>query len=216
MTAVVPGDHLGVVTTGIVGISHPAVAHLYFPGSAADGARLLNMGQVGDVDPHALRRGERPASHDGRCSEAALANPIAQNVVLMKAQYGVDCLGNGVILWTSATASNICGDGLNYTPDDFVPAAWPVGCVVCWTRAEPRANPRDPHRHRRAQRRARSQGPTALGRPDAPWPVRLLDAQRRLPGPHRAQQHAMLTDGFRHRTYETIVPMLNAIYNNGL
>ncbi len=132
VTAVVPGDHLGVVTSGIVDISHPAVAHLYFPGSAADGARLLNMGQVGtstrtlyDVVNDQLRMTD--------VFGGGLANPISQNVVLMKAQYGVDCLGNGVILWTSATASNICGDGLNYTPANFVPAAWPVGCVVCWT-----------------------------------------------------------------------------------
>ena len=33
VTAVVPGDHLGVVTSGIVEISHPAVAHFTFPGA---------------------------------------------------------------------------------------------------------------------------------------------------------------------------------------
>ena len=30
-----------------------------------------------------------------------------------------------------------------------------------------------------------------------------------------AINNAVLADGWRHRTYETIVPMRNAIYNNG-
>ena len=30
-----------------------------------------------------------------------------------------------------------------------------------------------------------------------------------------AINNTVLTDGWRHRTYETIVPMRNAIYNNG-
>jgi hypothetical protein len=28
--------------------------------------------------------------------------------------------------------------------------------------------------------------------------------------------NTIFIDGYRHRTYETIVPMINAIYNNGL
>ncbi len=123
VTAVTPGDSVGNVTTGIVGISHPGTANLYLPGGQADGSRLLNLGQQ-----RRSRRARSSMSPTGSfappiCSRAAPAVPIAQNVVLMKAQYGIDCGGNGVVVWTTATATNICGDGLNYTPDDFMPLA---------------------------------------------------------------------------------------------
>ena len=216
-TAVVKGDSLGNVTTGVVGISHPGTAHLYLPGSANDGARLLNMGQVGtatrtlyDVFNGQLRTTD--------VFGAAPANPIAQNVVLMKAQYGVDCGNNGVISWTTATATNICGDALNYTPNDFVPAVWVPGCAVCWT---------GPNLARiRAIRVGvvvRSDEPdlkdASLKFVNRPLPqMALFDCSTHnalCPG-RLVLDNTVLVDYYRYRTYETIVPMINAIYNNGL
>jgi hypothetical protein len=118
-----------------------------------------------------------------------------------------------VILWTTATASNICGDGLNYTPNDFVPAAWPVGCVLCWT---------GPNLARvRAVRVGivvRSDEPDLKDAALVGQSAVLFDCST-----HNAAcqgrtvlNNTVIADGYRHRTYETVVPMINAIYNNGL
>lgn len=216
VTAVTPGDHLGIVTSGIVGLSHPNTTRLYFPGGQSDGARVLNMGQVGestrtlfDVVNGQLRTTDLFA--------AAPAVPIAQNVVLMKAQYGVDCANNGVITWTTATASNVCGDGRNFTPDDLVPL--PPG-VTAWMNAGGRS-----YAQNLAQIRAVRIGVVVRSdEPDLKDPALvgqsavLFDCST-----HNAAcqgrtvlSSAVLADNYRHRTYETIVPMINAIYNNGL
>jgi len=221
VTAVVPGDHLGVVTSGIVEISHPAVAHLYFPGSAADGARLLNMGQVGtstrtlyDVVNGQLRMTD--------VFGGGLANPISQNVVLMKAQYGVDCGGNGVITWATATATDFCANGIipnSFTPGSFVPPVFPSPCLAaCWdgpNLARVRAI--------RVGIVVRSDEPDLkdnnLKFANRPAPaMALFDCSTHngaCPG-RIALPNSVLVDYYRYRTYETIVPMINAIYNNGL
>ena len=51
--------------------------------------------------------------------------PLAQNVVLMKAQYGVDTNADNVIdCWTPADNANICGNGVDYSgPTDVTSAA---------------------------------------------------------------------------------------------
>ena len=132
VTAVTLGDSLGNVTTGMVALSHPPLSKAtYLPTGSTDGASVLNLGQVGEASRTFFDVG--PGA--GACTPAqscqlrstdlltpgATAVPIAQNVVLFKAQYGVDCAANGVITWTSATASGVCGR--NYTPDDFMPPA---------------------------------------------------------------------------------------------
>jgi hypothetical protein len=216
VTAVVKGDHLGSVITGIVGISHPATAHLYFPGSAADGARLLNMGPATtstrtlyDVFNGQLRVTD--------VFNVVAPNPIAQNVVLMKAQYGVDCAGNGVITWASATATDFCANGIvpaSFTPGSFVPPVFPSPCVAaCWD---------GPNLARiRAVRVGivvRSdepdlKDPTLVGQSGVLFDCSTHNGacQGRI-----VLNNTIFIDGYRHRTYETIVPMINAIYNNGL
>jgi hypothetical protein len=215
VTAVTPGDQFGVVVTGIVGISHPAVTRLYFPGSAADGARLLNLGQIGE----ATRTLYDVANSQLRTTDlfgAAPAVPIAQNVVLMKAQYGIDCAGNGVITWTTATATNACGDGRNFAPDDIVPVP---PAVSPWANAGGRNLGQN-----LAQIRAIRIGIVVRSdEPDLKNPALvgqsavLFDCST-----HNAAclgrvpiTSAVLADGYRHRLYETTVPMINQIYNNG-
>ena len=99
-----------------------------------------------------------------------------------------------------------------------MPAAWPVGCVVCWT---------GPNLARvRAIRVGivvQSDEPDLkdnnlvfANRP-AP-PMALFDCSTHngaCPG-RIALPNTVLVDYYRYRTYETIVPMINAIYNNGL
>ena len=211
---VTAGDAAGNVTTGVVSIAHPAVTGLYAPGTASDGAMLLNLGQTGeavrtlyDVVNGQLRGTDLFAN--------APANPIAQSVVLMKAQYGIDCEANGVVLWTSATASNVCGVGDGYTEDQFlkIPGdptsndtrfgtpgatiarirAIRVGIVV-------RSDEPD-------SRDAALKGQTAVL-----FDCSTHDAacQGRI-----AVDSAVLTDGWRFRFYETVVPMRNVIWNSG-
>ena len=212
--SVTPGDSKGDVTTGIVKITYtPNTAALYKPGSASEGSKLLNLGQANPAVPAGAPLAVRTlfdiANGQLRTTDllaaAPTANPIAQNVVLMKAQYGVDCLGNGVVSWTTATASNICGDGRNYTPDDFVPPTlWDapnlarirairIGIVV-------RSDEPD------------LKDPTLVGQTAVLFDCSTHNAacQGRT-----TLNNTILADGFRHRFYETIVPMRNAIYNNG-
>jgi len=202
VTAVALGDSKGDATTGIVRLQHPAVLGNYTAGAPPDGSKLLNLGQQGevartlyDIFNNQLRSTDLLA--------AAPANPIAQNVVLLKAQYGIDCLGNGVISWTTATASNICGDGVSYTRD----------AVLAWN------------------------GPTLARMRAIRIGIVVLSDEPDLKDPALTGQSAVLfncstnnaacqgrivldntvlTDSYRFRTYETIVPMRNAIWNNGL
>ena len=209
VTLVTPGDSVGNVATGIVGLSHPNTVNLYLPGGASDGSRLLNLGQQGE----ATRTLFDVANGQLRTTDlfaAAPAVPIAQNVVLMKAQYGIDCAGNGVVVWTTATATNICGDGLNYTPDDFMPLApalsgWngPALARIRAIRIGVVVRSDEPD-----LKDAALTGQTAV----------LFDCST-----HNAAcqgrtvlDNTVLTDFYRFRTYETIVPMINAIYNDGL
>jgi len=213
VTAVTPGDSLGNLTTGMVGLSHPALAKsTYIPTGATDAANVLNLGQVGesmrtlfDVAGNQLRTTDLLAN--------APAVPIAQNVVLLKAQYGIDCAGNGIITWTSATASGVCGR--NYTPDDFMPAA-PATAAQGMTTVQ----------YAQWLSRIRAVRIAIVVRSDEPdlkdpalvgQTATLFDCSA-----HNATcqgaiaiNNTTLTNGWRHRIYETIVPMRNAIYNNG-
>lgn len=220
VTAFTPGDHLGVVITGIVGLSHPNTANLYVPGSAADGSRLLNLGQLGDtqrtlfdVVNGQLRTTDLIGA--GAVPSVQPAVPIAQNIVLMKAQYGVDCAGNGVIVWTTATATNACGDGLNYRPDDLMPVAPAASAFTGPALARIRAirigvvvrSDEPDLKDNKLQFASRPAPPMALfdcSTHDAACLGRIV------------LDNTVLVDFYRYRTYETVVPMVNAIYNNGL
>lgn len=209
VTKVTPGDSTGNVTTGIVTIDHdPATLNLYLPGGSADGSRLANLGQIGEATRTLFDVGGGQLRMTDLFG-AAPAVPIAQNVVLMKAQYGVDCANNGVVTWTTATASNLCGDGRNYTPDDFMPL--PAGPFLWDAPAVARI---------RAIRIAivvRSDEPDVKDAALAGQTAVLFDCST-----HDAAcqgrttiDNTVLTDYYRFRTYETVVPMINAIYNNG-
>jgi type IV pilus assembly protein PilW len=53
---------------------------------------------------------------------AATPVPVAQNVVLLKVQYGIDADGDALGLidcWTSADNSNTCGNGVDYSDTTF-------------------------------------------------------------------------------------------------
>jgi type IV pilus assembly PilW-like protein/pilin/secretion family protein with methylation motif len=205
VTAVIPGSSTGDLTTGFVGLTHPNFANLYISTGSTDGPGVVNLGQAGesmrtlfDVVNGQLRTTDLFAN--------APANPIAQNLVLMKALYGVDCANNGVVLWTTATATNICGDGLNYTPDDLTKPAVYTSALLARIRAirigvVVRSDEPD------------LKDPALVGQTGVLFNCSTNNAacQGRI-----ALNNTILADGYRHRFYETIVPMRNAIFNDGL
>jgi type IV pilus assembly protein PilW len=216
VTAVTPGDSTGNLTTGMVGLStdptYP-LTKLYKPTGATDGPRVLNLGPDGSNPATGASTATRTlfdvVNNQLRTTDLftnAPAVPIAQNIVLLKAQYGVDCANNGVITWTSATASGVCG--LNYRPVDFAPlagaSAWnatllsrirAVRIAIVVRSDEPDLK-----------------DPALVGQTATLFDCSTHDAacQGSI-----AIDNTVLADGWRHRTYETIVPMRNAIYNNG-
>lgn len=221
VTSVTPGDSKGDVTTGIVKLGYtPNTVALYKPGSASEGSKVLNLGQAGE----AVRTLYDVANGQLRTTDlfgAAPANPIAQNVVLLKAQYGIDCLGNGVVTWTSATASGVCGN--NFTPDDLIDPlvftgpglarirAIRIGIVVRSDEPDLKPDPSLASATRPAVTlfNCSTNNPACQGRivlPAGPVPA---------PGSSTCAP-AIICDTWRYRTYETIVPMRNAIYNNGI
>ena len=209
VTGVIPGSSAGDVTTGFVGLTHPNFANLYISTGSTDGPGVINLGQAGestrtlfDVVNGQLRTSDLFANPPA----GGPANPIAQNVVLMKALYGVDCLNNGVVLWTRATATNICGDGLNYTPDDLTKPAVYTSALLARIRAirigiVVRSDEPD------------LKDPALVGQTGVLFNCSTNNAacQGRT-----ALNNTILADGYRHRFYETIVPMRNAIWNTGL
>ncbi len=214
VTNVTPGDSAGNVTTGVVTIAHPAVAGNYVPGTPPDGAMLLNLGQTGE----AVRTLYDVANAQLRSTDLfanAPANPIAQNVVLMKVQYGVDCQANGIVLWTGATLSNVCGVGDGYTEDQLMkipgdPTSNDTkfgtpGATVARMRAirigiVVRSDEPD------------LKDPSLVGQTGVLFDCSTHNAacQGRI-----TLNNTVLNDGWRYRFYETVVPLRNAIWNSG-
>ena len=119
--------------------------------------------------------------------------PLAQNVVLMKAQYGVDTNDDNVIdCWTPADNANVCGNGVDYSgPTDVT---LDTGGGVFATNANA-ARLRSIKAVRvavvvRSEHQERP-GSGALGQPRQPDRVALqLRRERRdVPGPHPDRQH---------------------------
>jgi len=136
----------------------------------------------------------------------AVAVPIAQNIVLLKAQYGVDCLNNGVITWTSATAAGACA--WDYRPDDLTVAP----AALAWD-----ANRLARIRAVRIAIVVRSDEPDLKDVGLVGQKATLFDCSTHDAACQGsiAIDKTVLADGWRHRTYETIIPLRNAIYNHG-
>ena len=219
VTAVTPGDSLGNVTTGMVGLSH-AGAHEALQAlrrrstarASSTWGRPASRRARSSTSAQAPARATRPrtvSSAPPTCSPTHRRSRSRRTSCCLKAQYGVDCAGNGVITWTSATASGVCG--LNYTPDDFMPPA--PGVVARGLRA--------------LLARIRAVRIAIVVRSDEPdlkdpalvgQTATLFDCSAHTAAACQGWipiTNAVLQDGWRHRTYETIVPMRNAIYNNG-
>jgi type IV pilus assembly protein PilW len=192
-------------------------------------ARLLNLGPQGiasriqyDVDPvNSVLR-----TTDLLTTGALVANPITQNIVLMKVQYGVDTDANGIVdCWTPAT-NTVCGNFTDAAVRNFTTTqlaqilAVRIGVVVRSDEPDLRllTDPTNPIIQ------AESRAVIAATRP----PLVLFNCaannatcQSRVIVPTGAGVPAgaslcapgVLCDYWRYRTFETVIPLRNAIYN---
>jgi len=203
VTKVTPGDKGGDVTTGIVNLTLSGTAPLaktYTASAPPDGSKLLNLGQQSEVARTLFDIVNGQLRSTDLLTAGATANPIAQNVVLLKAQYGIDCASNGIITWTSATNNDLCKDGIKYTPDDVMAFNGPTLARLRAIRIGIVVRSDEPDLKDKALT-----GQTAV----------LFNCSTGACQGSIALDNTILTDYYRFRTYETIVPMRNAIWNTG-
>jgi hypothetical protein len=201
-------------------------------------ARFLNMGPAGlatriqyDVEPNpakpaALRTTELLVAPPA----VPTANPIAQNVVLMKVQYGIDLNADGAVdCWTPADNTNVCADGKDYSAASvriFSLAdlnrilAVRIGLVVRSDEPDLRVltdptNPTliDEAKALKSGTRSQPYLFNCSTNTNAACQSRVkvpMGAGAPVGAPTCAP--AVICDYWRYRTYETIVPLRNAIY----
>jgi len=224
-----PAPPLPALPTGKVTLTQdPALATGFALTPNADPPRVLNLGPQGiatrirySVDqPNAVLR-----TTDLLTVNAPVPVPIAQNVVLLKAQYGVDTDGNGIIdCWTPADAST-CGDFSRDAVRGFTLAqinrilAVRIGVVVRSDEPDLRAltDPGNADLQAEARAlRAATRPPVVLfncSTNNAACLNRLVvPAAAGIPVGSSSCGAAVICDYWRYRTYETIVPLRNAIY----
>jgi hypothetical protein len=157
---------------------------------------------------------------------ALVVNPIAQNIVLMKVQYGVDNTADGIVdCWTPADNSTPCGDYSAATMRVAPPAtlnrvlAVRIGVVVRGDEPDLKLLTDPTNQDLKDQAR----GILSATRP----PVVLFNCttntnaacQSRVVVPMGGAggaatcAPAVICDYWRYRVYETVIPLKNAIYS---
>jgi type IV pilus assembly protein PilW len=218
-----------VPATGKVTLTQDALAHTTGNYSAGDPPRFLNLGPQGlatriryDVVNDVLNTTDLLVAPPAVPTRV----PVAQNIVLMKAQYGIDNTGDGIIdCWTPPDAS-VCGDFSPNTVRGFTQVqlnqilAVRIGVVVRSDEPDLRLLT-DPGN---LQLQSESAALLSATRP----PVVLFNCsantnagcQSRVVVPMGGTATGLpncgagipVCDYWRYRTYETIVPLRNAIY----
>jgi type IV pilus assembly protein PilW len=187
VTAVTAPDVNGVVT-----VSHgPATAAATF----GSGASLFNMGpSTGiqkvryDITPAFVLRSTSLLKSDATPNDETSPppNPLASNIVNMKLQYGLDTDGDGVIEWTSATAAGWTPEALMSTTSaqDLIAQLKKLKAVRIGLVVRGEQWDRDA--------------------PDVPWS---------LFGGVYSGTFARAGGNYRYRTYETVIPIRNELWN---
>jgi type IV pilus assembly protein PilW len=179
---------------GIVTISHTD------PGSGVafgDGAVLLNMGPAGnaqkvryDVTAGVLRSTALLKADDGTPNDGT-PNPLASNVVNMKLQYGVDAAGTGVLTWVSAATSP-------WTPTEL--ASTIAGSNLI------------------AQLKTLKAVRIGIVVQGEQWDKDGPDVSWKLFGGHLGGGYEgtfpAAAGNYRYRTYETVIPLRNELWNS--
>ena len=175
----------------------------------AGSSRLVNLGQVNrtqyTVNTGTAGKQRQLYSQDVNIGVVAQpVVPIAQNVMLLKAQYGIDTNGDlSVDCWTSADNSNACGDGIDYSAGAIGSNATTAATI----------------RRIKAVRIAivvRSDEPD-LRDPALVGQTAILfncSVNTNVGCPGRiAIDNTTLQDNYRYRIYETTVPLRNTLWN---
>jgi len=199
----------------------------------ANQAKLMNLGPVGlatrvRYDSYNATANELCGATDKKrecqlystdmLTAGAARNPVAPGVVLVKIQYGVDTSATPddmIDCWTPADNANVCGDGKDYRTAsvqnftlDNLNRILAVRIAVVVRSDEPDLK-----------------DPTLIADPTNTNPLRRPDVilfncsannatcQSRIVLPMGTVASGKITqDGYRYRTYETIVPLRNTIY----
>lgn len=142
--------------------------------------------------------------------------PLAQNIVLLKAQYGVDTNGDNLVdCWTPADNANACGNGVDYTgPSDPATLAGGAGSFSAAANA---AQLRSIKAVRvaiivRSEDEARHDASGSHLQNQTAWLFNCGANDATCQG--RMQiDNTTLHDYFRYRIYETTIPLRNALWN---
>jgi len=196
-------------------------------------AKLLNLGPVGSAAR--IRYDVNAANATLRTTDllaiAPVVNPIAQNIVLMKVQYGIDTtvdpitgLGDGVVnCWTPADAS-VCGDwsvaNVRAAPLPTVNQILAVRIGVVVRGDEPDLKLLTDPTNLDLQSQARgilnaTRPPVVLfncSTNNAACQSRVVVPMGGTPTGAANCAPAVICDYWRYRTYETVIPLRNAIY----
>ncbi|HEX8012776.1 MAG TPA: PilW family protein [Casimicrobiaceae bacterium] len=138
----------------------------------------------------------------------AVPNPLAQNIVLMKAQYGIDNNNDGIVdFWTSANAITPGADGFDYSAA-VIGSAATTATQIKWLKAV------------RIAMVARSDEPdlkdkTLVGQASRYLFNCSVNTDAGCQGRIKIDSGVggILQDGYRYKIYETTVPLRNTIWN---
>ena len=203
---------------GRVTLTHDPVTLTY---TRAAPARLLNLGPMGlstrvqyDISNAQLRSTDLFAA-------APVPNPLAQNIVLMKAQYGIDTNNDQIIdCWTPATTPALsgdpCGNGFDYSDTNLrnplLPNAQQVLNSILAVRIAVVVRSDEPDL-KDASLVAGVRPPVVLfncAANDATCQSRIVLPQAACPAPY--YNPPTICDSIRYRTYESVVPLRNVLY----
>ena len=226
LTAATDADAQGRVTVTQDPLTATTATYLVNPPS-----RLLNLGPTGmaarvryDVSAGVMRTTDLLVAPP----TAPTPVPFAQNITLMKVQYGIDSHANGFVdCWTAADNNNTCGDGKDYSANSV--RAMPladlnrilavrIGVVVRSDEPDLRLLT-DPTN---TQLQQESAGILKATRPQ-PYLFNCstdtdaaCQSRVKVPigngGGAATCGNNVICDYWRYRAYETVIPLRNAIY----
>jgi type IV pilus assembly protein PilW len=172
-------------------------------------SRVLNLGQNMTRTTYSINKGklQLDTTDDNPGLAAAVTAPLAQNVVLLKAQYGVDTDNDQIAdCWTPADDSNTCG-AVDFSKSVFTGAA----------PADMAARIRAIKAIRvavvvRSEDQAKADAANATLVNQSAWlfncPANDATCQSRI-----QLDNTVLRDYFRYRIYEATIPLRNSIWN---
>jgi len=218
--------------SGVVTLTHTATLKSY-KFTVDPAAKLVNLGPVGLASRTLYEvwdtsAGTTCTSGTGSCqlfgtdllTAGAVRNPIAQNVVLMKVQYGVDLtpvVDGTVDCWTPADNANSCAAG-GTLPKDFLSdtvRSFTVGNLQRIVAVRIGLVVRSDEPDQRTPELFTAPAKTIDNVIGTRQPTYLFNCaanngtcQNRI-----LLSSNVLQNGWRYRTYEVVIPLRNAIFN---